>query len=183
MGRDKALLKYHGRPQVRHVVDLLRPFCAQVYVSSRREQARSALYQGLSQVHDAKKYAGQGPLAGILTAMGRFPKRSWIILACDLPYVDAAVLKKLVEGRDPKRMATAYLSRVDGLPEPLCAIYEPRYRSRLAGSYKKGLRCPRKIMINSRVKLLKQDGHNFLTNINDPDEFKRAQRTLSTRER
>ena len=47
------------------------------------------------------------------------------MLACDLPLLDAATLEHLLRARDPRRAATAYRSSHDGLPEPLCAIYEP----------------------------------------------------------
>ena len=47
------------------------------------------------------------------------------MLACDLPFLADETLRHLIEHRDPSRLATAYRSSHDGLPEPLCAIWEP----------------------------------------------------------
>ena len=56
----------------------------------------------------------------------------WLVLACDLPFLDAETLRHLLRSRVVARAATAYRSSYDGLPEPLCAIWEPRTREPLA---------------------------------------------------
>ncbi len=172
MGRDKSLLKYHGKPQVRHAYELLSRFCGKVFVSNRREQSSTPALAGLPQIHDAAKFKDIGPLGGILTAMGRFPRRGWLVLACDLPHVDRTVLRKMIAKRDRLKFATAYRSSHDGLPEPLCAIYEPSYRKRLQLFLSRGVQCPRKIMINSKVRLLRQSNRKSLDNVNDRREYR-----------
>jgi molybdenum cofactor guanylyltransferase len=54
------------------------------------------------------------------------------VLACDLPFLTDAALAQLLEERDPTALATAYRSAHDGLPEPLCAIWEPAAAAALA---------------------------------------------------
>ena len=66
-----------------------------------------------------------GPIGGILAALHAHPQAAWLVLACDLPFLDAATLQQLIAARDPRRLATAFRSSHDGKPEPLCAIYEP----------------------------------------------------------
>ena len=68
-------------------------------------------------------------------------------------------------------MATAYLSVNDGLPEPLCAIYEAKSQKRLLNFLKKGVTCPRRIMINSNVELLEPFDSKSLNNVNTPQEM------------
>jgi molybdopterin-guanine dinucleotide biosynthesis protein A len=63
------------------------------------------------------------------------------VLACDLPFLDAATLDALIAGRDLERDATAFRSSHDGLPEPLCAIYEPRARAAIAAHLAGGRNC------------------------------------------
>ena len=51
--------------------------------------------------------------------------KAWLVLACDLPFLDRATLQHLIAQRASARLATAYRSSSDGQPEPLCAIFEP----------------------------------------------------------
>ncbi len=178
MKKDKSLLRYHGKSQVAYCFDLLWPFCQKIFVSNRKEQARLADHKEFPQIHDAAKFREAGPLAGILTAMNKFPKAGWLILACDLPFVDQRVMEKLIQSRNRRKLATAYVSTHDGCPEPLCAIYEPNYRTRLNRFFVEGILCPRKIMMNSPVELIRQDREGSLDNINDPREYQKAVRQL-----
>ena len=172
MKKDKAALKFHGKPQAQHVFELLTPYCDKVFISSRKEQAPT--YKKYPQVHDLKKFSGKGPLSGILSAMAKYPQAAWLVLACDLPFVDEKTLEHLLRYRDPKKIATAYRSRFNDLPEPLCAIWEPKAQKRLLSFRKRGIHCPRKILINSNPRLLKLKNKKALDNINTPEEYKEA---------
>ena len=172
MGEDKSLLDYHGKTQTEHCFELLQNFCKKVFISNRKEQAGLLGHKGLPQIHDLKKYSDIGPLAGILSAMEKYPKTAWLVLACDLPYVSSQTIKYLIENKNPKRPATAYKSTHNQLPEPLCAIYEPKFYQTISNFLKQGIDCPRKIMINSDVELLEQVNPTALDNINTPAEFK-----------
>jgi len=122
MGKDKSVIDYHGKPQMDVASDLLSPFCKKVFLSTRRAQAGHEPYKKFSHVHDDPQFEGEGPLAGILSAMKKYPTAAWLVLACDLPFVTEDTLRHLLKHRDPSRIATAYKSSHDGLPEPLCAI-------------------------------------------------------------
>jgi molybdopterin-guanine dinucleotide biosynthesis protein A len=63
MGRDKALLEYHGRPQLAWAVDLLALHCERVFVSVRPGQSRQSAPGSHSEIVDA--HEGIGPIAGI----------------------------------------------------------------------------------------------------------------------
>jgi molybdopterin-guanine dinucleotide biosynthesis protein A len=116
----------------------------------------------------------QGPAAGIRAAQNAHPQAAWLVLACDLPWLDIATLQHLIARRDPARVATAFRSRNDGLPEPLCAIYEPRAAAALAEFLATGRNCPRKLLINSDTLLLDQPGTRALDNVNTPEELAAA---------
>ena len=179
MQQDKSLLIYHGRTQVEYGYELLRPYCANVFISNREDQADLPGHKTLLQIHDHADYAGIGPLAGILSAMHQYPEVAWLVLACDLPYVTTRTIEDLIGKRNPALMATAYISATDGLPEPLCAIYEPRSRSVILNFLKEGIQCPRKIMIQSNnVALIQPVDKGALDNINSPQEYKEALRKL-----
>ncbi len=175
MGRDKAALDYHGEAQADRAVSLLKGFCAEVFVSCRAEQADEPGRAGHPQIHDS--HLGLGPLSGILSAQDRRPGAAWLVLACDLPFVDQPVLEALVRGRRPFSYATAFRGH-QGLPEPLCAIYEPKSRARFLQLLALDSTCPRKMLINSPVEILEPPGPRVLDNINSPDEREKARRDI-----
>ncbi|GEM_PF-1090016 len=178
MRADKAALQYHGKPQTEHCLDLLRAHCAQSFVSCRADQAEQPGFAGLPQIHDA--FLDMGPLGGILSALKVHSQAAFLVVACDLPFLDAAGLAALVAGRDPFKIATAFAGPQDGLPEPLCAIYEPRCYPRALQLLGQGLSCPRKVILNSSSRILPAPDVRSLLNANDPDAFREAKKTLET---
>ncbi len=177
MNRDKASLEYHGKKQSVFCYELLTRFCDKVFISNRKDQEKEEGQQGFPQIHDLPAYEGIGPLAGILSAMTTHPNVAWLTLACDLPFVNEKTIQYLLDHRNPKKVATAFISTSDCLPEPLCAIYEPQAKDLLLSFFASAKACPRKFLINSDVELLKQPNPNALTNINTVEEYKRVKRT------
>lgn len=167
MGRDKAVLAYHGEAESRRVYALLSQVCSEVFVSCRADQADLAGRKGLPQIHDV--LPGKGPLSGILAAFEARPDATWLVAACDLPRLDAEVIAALMAGRNPFRFATAFRGHQD-LPEPLCALYEPKARTRLFQFLLAGYDCPRKMLINSPIALLDPVPDGKLANANTPED-------------
>ena len=173
MKKDKSLLEYHGKKQALYCFDLLGQFCDQVFISNRKEQSRLAAYRNLPQIHDV--FVDIGPLGGILSAMIRHPKSAWLVLACDLPFVNGYTIKALIKKRNLSKMATAYRSTYGpNLPEPLCAIYEPKAMFQLLQFLAQGIQCPRAILLRSDTHLVTQSLGVSLDNVNSPQEYREA---------
>jgi molybdopterin-guanine dinucleotide biosynthesis protein A len=171
MGRDKALLSYHNLPQARWTAQLLSSVCSEVYYSCRADQDLGpGTDLSAVRIHDTEE--GQGPIGGMLEAHRKSPESAWLIVACDLPKLDQATLKTLIRKRNAAHIVTAYRSIHDGLPEPLCAIYEPKSFSVLAERFADGCRCPRRVLIDldRQVQLLNLEDGYALDNANTPDE-------------
>jgi len=115
-----------------------------------------------------------GPIIGIRSAMAAFPDVAWLVVACDLPFLSDQALEQLLAERDPTLMATAFRSTHDGLPEPLCALWEPACAAALSAPQRSGKQCPRKFLINHPVKLLEPRDRRALDNINTPEEYAEA---------
>ena len=170
MGRDKAALAYgEGPPQLERAMALLTPHVVRAYVSVRADQSGDPLRARFPQIEDT--HENLGPIAGILAAQSRHPGTAWLVLACDLPLLDAPTLEHLLRHRDPARAATAYRSSHDGLPEPLCAIWEPRSQQALAEHVAAGRTCPRKFLIGADTLLLDEPNPRALDNVNTPHEY------------
>jgi molybdenum cofactor guanylyltransferase len=179
MQRDKATLSYGGSSQLERAMALLTPLVARAYVSVRAEQQSDPLRARFPQIVDAPGAAG--PIAGLLAAQARHPEVAWLVLACDLPLLDTTTLTHLLRARAPDRMATAYRSSHDGLPEPLCAIYEPRSRAGLSAYVASGKDCPRKFLRGSDTELLDQPDPHALDNVNTPEEYGAVMAALRSR--
>jgi molybdopterin-guanine dinucleotide biosynthesis protein A len=176
MQRDKAALSYHGKPQLQWAYELLSEFTTATFVSVRPDQREDELRRSLPQIVD--RHPGIGPIAGIEAALLSHPKVAWLVIACDLPFLSAATLELLISNRDSSRTATAFRSAHDGLPEPLCAIWEPRSIVTVTERIAAGKACPRKLLINSDAQLLDLPNAQALDNINTADEFNAARSVL-----
>jgi molybdopterin-guanine dinucleotide biosynthesis protein A len=178
MGRDKAALEYRGRSQVAIAFDLVSHHCQRAFVSVRPEQTNDPARAALPQIVD--EIAGLGPIAGIAAAQAAHPEAAWLVVACDLPFLGDAAIARLVAARGDHAIV-AYRSAHDGLPEPLCAIYEPSTRAAILDAIGRDRRCPRKFVIESGVPLLDQADPAALDNVNTPQEFASAVARLDTR--
>jgi len=175
MGRDKAALQFHGRSQVDWAFALLSRHCERVFVSVRPGQLAEPNRAAYPAIVD--RYDNAGPIAGIAAAQHEHTAVAWLVVACDLPFLGDATIEALIAARGTHPI-TAFRSSHDGLPEPLCAIYEPVTHAGIADAIASGRNCPRKFIIGSGVPLLEQPDPTALDNVNTPDEFARAQERL-----
>ena len=181
MQRDKAAIEYRpGETQLDAVMKLLRPRVARAFVSVRPDQRADTMRSAWEQIVDRGDV--DGPIAGISAALGEHPHAAWLVLACDLPFIDAHTVDALIAARDRSGDATAFRSTHDGLPEPLCAIYEPGARASIAAHIASGRNCPRKYLINAQTRLLEQPNPRALDNVNTLSEYGEAMSALSATE-
>jgi molybdenum cofactor guanylyltransferase len=169
MQRDKAAIVYHAETQLDAAMRLLAPRVERAFVSVRADQRADATRARYEQIVDRGDV--EGPIAGITAALAEHPEHAWLVLACDLPFLGGHTLDALIAARDPSAHATAFRSAHDGLPEPLCAIYEPGARDALAAHIASGKWCPRKFLIQARVHVLGQPDPRALDNVNTQAEY------------
>ncbi len=168
MGRDKAHLVHDGKPQLERTAELLAPLVDKVWVSVRKDQPADTLRDAYPQIVDRDDDAG--PVAGILAALETCPDVDWLIVAIDLPNLDAETLRHLLEHASDPRF-TAFRSVRDQLPEPLCALYRSGAAVEIRRFVEDGIVCPRKILIRSEAELLEQPSPAALENINTPEDL------------
>ena len=172
MQRDKAALLYGGRSQLDRAFELASRHTLKTFVSIRPGQIGDPVRAHRPVIVDS--VLGEGPVVGIRSALAAYPYASWLVLACDLPFLSDAALELLLRERDPAGLATAYRSAHDGQPEPLCAIWEPTAALPLAEYQETGASCPRKFLIRHAVRLLEPADQHVLDNINTPEDYARA---------
>lgn len=185
MGQDKATLDYHGQPQWKQVRNLLQTAgIDRISLSCRADQVESYGTEAVI----ADTFLDLGPMGAILSAFRHNPDAAWLVVACDLPLLDAAALRYLVQHRRPSAVATAFRQPLPpdadnavkpaGFPEPLIAVWEPKSYPVLLQFLAQGISCPRKALINSDTHLLDAPDPQVLHNANTPEEREQMLRIL-----
>lgn len=117
MGTDKALLPLDGRPLVWHVIARLRPLVSEIVIVG--DNAGAYRRFGIPVIPDPRP--DEGPLAGIRTALMNTDAPLVFCCACDMPFLETALVGRLLELAE--QGVAAVVPRVRGKPEPLCAVY------------------------------------------------------------
>lgn len=169
MGKDKTRLTYHREEQFLHLKHVLDGLGIPAIHSCRQDQVEYFTSQGCEVIVD--RVSDLGPLGGIVSAFMREPETAWLVLACDLPLLDAEVINELIQNRDHFSVATAFVSPHDRFPEPLIAIWEPKSYPIAMKFISEGYSCPRKVLINSASTLIVSKSPEKLANVNTVDDI------------
>jgi molybdenum cofactor guanylyltransferase len=176
MQRDKATLEYAGQSQLARAVALLEPLVEHCFISTRADQHGDAVRAVYPSIDDL--LPDLGPIGGIHAALHAHPQAAWLVLACDLPFLDTATLQQLIAARAPQRLASAFRSSHDTKPEPLCAIYEPASRAAIDAWIDADQRCPRSFLAQADALLLTLNNTRALDNVNTASEYQQARVTI-----
>jgi len=168
MNRDKGKIDYHGKEQRLYMYDLLSKLTTESFLSIRKEQLDEFQTEEPT-IEDV--FIGLGPYGAILSAFQNDPNAGWLVTACDQPLLNEDTLKHLISKRNPSKLATAFYNSETDFPEPLVTIWEPRAYSRMLYFLSLGYSCPRKVLINSDIELVKLENEQVLRNANTPEEF------------
>lgn len=120
MGRDKALIDYHGRPLLAHVIDTLRQLSDDVIVVSNRSDSYGPIVQspGARLVPDYEPPSG--PLGGLAAGLAAMKHDLAVVVACDMPLLNLDLLRYLIERAGS---VDAVVPLTGDQYEPLHAVY------------------------------------------------------------
>ena len=124
-GRDKAVEPIAGEPMIRRVirrsVEGIDPSEVMVVVSGPERAAELPLDPSERIVADL--FADSGPLGGIYTGLLSARTEWALVVACDLPFLCAALLRHMTACRGE---VDAVVPALNGMPEPTHALYSKR---------------------------------------------------------
>jgi molybdenum cofactor guanylyltransferase len=165
MGLDKALLKVGGRAMIELVIGQLRPWFAEILISSDNRDGLS--YLGLPVVPDLEP--GCGPIMGITCGLRRSPHDRNLVVACDIPRLDPAFLCSIVERLD----GVDALVPVDagGVLQPTLAAYHRSMLPHLERVIASGRRSILTALNSARVGTCPVGDEPWLVNLNTPDDY------------
>jgi molybdopterin-guanine dinucleotide biosynthesis protein A len=167
MGRDKATIERpDGTRQVDWLVRLAKLTGGETFLSMRDDATPPV---DLPVVTD--EIAGGGPLAALAAIHAKKPDGPVLVLGCDLFLLDETTVNHMLGKRDPSRGATCFANRIDGRPEPLCAIYEASGISQAADALARGEYCARHFLESLDPLVLELPHPAALDNANTPQEL------------
>ncbi len=142
MGKDKALIDYHGQPQFLHIYKLLENLCDQVYISSKEKK------YSLPTLIDSPELESLGPIAGIISAF-EWEDNDWLVVAIDYPLFSEEHILKLIEPTDT--LANVYFNPETGFFEPFLALYKQAFKETLMSEISTGTNSLQTILRKSLV--------------------------------
>ena len=132
MGRDKALLPFRGGGLAESVAQTVERAAGTVVIVGRQE------FGAFRAIPDL--YPGEGPLGGILTALGDTQADWNLVAACDMPALTSDFLSGLLDVAGRSHAAAVIPRGPSGRPEPLCAVYHRRSLGPLQAAFGRGVR-------------------------------------------
>ena len=167
-GSPKAFAKLGQRYFYEVAIDALKVCCDEVMIVTRPELINHYPVEVVV-ITDVAEFAGLGPLAGILSAMESVEADRYIVLPCDMPYVDEAVVGKLLAQHE--RGVTAVV--VDERQHPLVSVWDCSVKDNLQDALDNGQLRVIPVLASSDVSwidgsLLADDEQRVFTNVNTP---------------
>lgn len=169
LGGSKPAIELAGRPLLSYPLAALRAVLPQVAVVAKQETELPAVGYGVLIWREPDE--PRHPLAGIVEALRRADGRAVVVLACDLPFVDADLVRALVSADAGDAPAVVATTPERGL-QPLCARYEPQALGALA-DHDPGARTIEVVRALEPATLSVADAR--LRNINTPDDLAAAE--------
>ncbi len=165
MGQDKTLMTVRGLPMIACVASQLRPHFDQLLISAND----TAKFAFLEVTVVADKATGQGPLMGIVSALEASPHDANLVVACDVPYIDMRLVRRLLRDLGPNDVAAPVAA--DGGVEPLFAAYRKSALRPLKAALAAGECSVRKALKQCRVVPVDTDLGKPLVNLNTPEDY------------
>ncbi|KAI9370268.1 MobA-like NTP transferase domain-containing protein [Aspergillus egyptiacus] len=89
-----------------------------------------------------------GPAAGLLAAHRHDPRASWLVIACDYPFLSVSALSQLQQQRlDP----VTCFQNAEGIYEPLLGVWSPTALALLERNVQNGMLGPKSVWNMSRL--------------------------------
>lgn len=118
MGQDKALEEIGGQSLILRVIARLSPLDTEIILATA--QSSLSLLPDLWVKTVVDVYPGKGALGGIYSGLKASPSFHSLVVACDMPFLNIALLRYLIE------LCPAFdvvIPKVDEKMEPLHAVY------------------------------------------------------------
>ncbi|MCM3755957.1 molybdenum cofactor guanylyltransferase [Sporosarcina aquimarina] len=167
-GSPKAFATHNGKCFYEYAIAALTPHCKQVVVVARPEDV-NRFPSTWHVVTDLQEFAGQGPLAGVLTGMNTIQSEWYAVLPCDVPFADDSIIRELMNHRTGY---TAVAIEEVGKLHPLLSIWSKEAEPMIRSSLEMGNRSVRPLIqhwVDGQALLGKKP--SLFVNVNSPGQL------------
>ncbi len=183
MSEDKAALQVGGESLLLRVAHLIQEITPELAIIGPPE--RALLAPGFAVIPD--RWPNCGPLGGIATALHAISAEVLLVVGCDMPFLNSALLRSLIT------LAPAYdavVVRLDGREHPLHAVYRQTALPILEQQLASGDLRVRELLKRMQVRYVEglelerfDPTHLSVFNANTPEEWQQALRLLEQRQK
>lgn len=139
-GQDKGLLDWHGRPLIAWLHEVVRPLSDDLIISCNRNDEGYRAYADRLVDDGNRDFAG--PLAGIRAGLAVARHPQLLVLPCDAPRIDTALLEALLAQAGERPVAV----RREGFWEPLFSLWPTALRETVEAAWQAGERSPQRLL-------------------------------------
>lgn len=166
MGRNKAFLEYHGKPQVLHLAGLFKKMGIESYISFRDESPGIDL-TNQNILFDSEEWKSHGPFSGLLGAFEAFPDSNWLLIACDYPLLEENTIQSFLNFIKDNLEETAAFSAADHqFYEPLLAYYPHKIYQELRSHIQSGDDSLQRFLKKMNARPFIPENNNSFRNVN-----------------
>ena len=167
-GEDKGLIVFRELPLIAHVVNVIKPKVSQILISANRNLKEYANFGKVIR-DDLKGF--QGPLAGISKALKVCSTPYLLVLPCDSPFIDAALIDSLIEKMDVSK-ADICVAHDGSIMHATFALMKTKLEKSLEDFLEEGGRKMAHWYRQQSIERIDVSSHlEVLTNINRPEDF------------
>ncbi|GAB3060050.1 molybdenum cofactor guanylyltransferase [Virgibacillus ainsalahensis] len=172
-GSPKAFAQKDGTPFYNYSFQAIKPFVDSVLIVTNPKLNPLFKQEGQSftVVNDINKYRGQGPLAGIYTAMEVSNAKWYIIIPIDVPFMQQRVIDLLISHIHTD--ADAIIPVVSGKMQPLISIFHHSVKKVIEKQLDHGERAVDQLLKECKVNYVPMDDEKSFTNINRQTDYQR----------
>ena len=167
-GKDKGLIVFRELPLITHVVNVVESKVSQILISANRNFEE---YANFGKVIRDDLEGFQGPLAGISKALKVCSTPYLLVLPCDSPLIDEALIDSLIEKMEISKVDIC-VAHDGSIMHATFALMQTKLEKSLEGFLEEG---GRKMALWYRQHSLERidvSSHlEVLTNINRPEDF------------
>jgi len=176
MGRDKAFVEVGGRSVIERVLAQVGPLTDDLFISANSPEKYASL--GLPLVPDI--YPDKAALGGLYSAIHAARHNDVLVVACDMPFLNTALLKHLIDLAPTADVIVPLINPPQ--PETLHAIYSknclPAIEQRLLANQLRLIGFFEDVSVRyvERAEIARFDPefHSFI-NMNTPEEWQKIQ--------
>lgn len=176
MGRDKALIAIEGVPLLQRVCQVALTCTPIVYVVTpwieRYQAIVPADCQFIAEARSIAEAKSPGPLIGFAQALTQVNAEWVLLLACDLPYLQAEILQNWAKALNQVLPEiSAALPQGEKGWEPLCGFYRTDCLANLQAAIAQGDRSFQRWLTQISVQALPLSDRRLLFNCNTPEDL------------